>query len=216
VRAERLAHQRTADAIAVDDELPHFLDRETVGETRFPKRLDVSFATPGVVKIMAHDHVSRAESLDQQTLLERGGAHRAHRLRKAQDHDTVDAVTRQCIQLFPQTHQARGGRGAFEKFPRRGLERDHGCRQSERASLRDDRREHVLMAAMDAVVVTDRDDAAAMLRSQVMHPADEFERMAASSSVAHPIRRCHGAAPPGGAGTTTRCTRMCRTRMPRT
>ena len=64
--------------------------------------------------------------------------------------------------------------------------------------------EHVLVAAMHPVVIADRRDAAAVLRTQVVQPADEFERAA------------HDGVPSDRGGTTIVWCRRCCTRMPST
>ena len=168
------------------------------------QRVDVALALARVVKVVAHDHVPHAETCHQQLLFELRGAEVAHACVETQHHDAVDPVERERLELLAQPHQARGRRRALEEFARSRLERDHGDRHAEFIGLAPRGLEHVLVAAMHPVVIADRRDAAAVLGTQVVQPADQFERTT------------HGFVPSDRGGTTIFWCRRSPTRMPST
>jgi hypothetical protein len=120
------------------------------------------------------DDLTRPEALHQQPLDELRGAHALHLPVEAQYHDPVHAVRRQCIDFFAQPHQARRRRSTLEELARSRLESDDGAWQAQPLRVFADRGEHALVAAMYAVVIADRDHAAAVPLSQVVQAAHDL------------------------------------------
>jgi hypothetical protein len=114
---ERLAHQRTADTLAVDEELVDLLHREAVHGPRHPQGLDRALAAPGEVEVVADHEVTRAETRDQQAVDELGGRHAPHAIVEAQYHHAVHAAGREGLS-FSRRRVRRAGAAAPSKYSR--------------------------------------------------------------------------------------------------
>ena len=173
---QRLAHQRAADSLAVEQELAHLLDREPVLQPGCPQRLDRAFAAPREMKIVPDHDVTRAEASHQQAIDELAGAHAAHLRVEAQHDHAIHAVERQRFEFLAQPRQAGRRGGTLEELPRRRLERDDHRRHAQLGRLGAHGRDHVLVPAMHAVVIADGHDAATVPLAKVVYAADQLHR----------------------------------------
>ena len=104
---------------------------------------------------------------------ELGGRHAPHAIVEAQHHHAIHAEGLQGLELFPQPRQPRRRCGPLEVLAWGGLERDHDRRHGELRRTLAQRRDDVLVAAVNAVVVADRGDAAAMTWREVVQASNE-------------------------------------------
>ena len=175
---ERRAHERAADALAVDLERRHFLDREAEPLSGGAQARDGALARARIVKVVTDDDVAHAEPRVSRSSSKLRALIAAQLRVEMQHSHAIDAVPGERLELLAQARQPRR-RSAPSKYSRgvgSKVTTVAGSAELERPAPH--RGEHVLVTAVHAVVVADRQHAAAMTRPQVVETADQFHRLA--------------------------------------
>ena len=99
---ERRAHQRAADAHALDFEGRHFLDREAEPCSRGAQAGGGALASPRIVKVVSDDHVAHTETRGEQVFFEAARADRRELRVEVQAHHAIDVISGERLQLLAQ------------------------------------------------------------------------------------------------------------------
>ena len=171
---ERRADARARDALAVHLHCVHVHHLETVFPAGLRQHGEIPPAFPAEAEIITDHEIAHLQTIHQQALDEllglEGGKFRIER----QTQHAIHRVAAQRLELFAQTRQARHGGLRLKKLLRLRLEQNHLRGQAEFPAFLRQLANHRLVTEMHAVEISDRGNASAMLRLEVMPPAYEF------------------------------------------
>ena len=158
--AQRLAHSGAGHAQAVYLVAVHACHVKTVGRARGVQQGVVACTFGTEPEVIAHQHVFGAQSIDQHLLHKGLRAERRQGGVEGQHHDLVHAAVRQVGNLVPKGAHAAGSqvglaRQAGKVVARVGLKGHDAAGHAALLGLAAQKRQHGLVAAMDAVKIAD-------------------------------------------------------------
>ena len=191
---DRCAADRFVDAVGAGDQRER-CDFEVVFGAELAQQVDVAVAVTAEVEVVADDDHLRVEAVHEHSFDERLRRLCRLALVERDDHDRVDSRGGEQFHLLVGARQQSRGRLRADDGCRMPIEGDDRRHRTERFSTLTNVIDHGLVAEMDAVVGTDRDDGAATRPRRCVEIDDGLHPPEATQAHPRPRHLMHAAEP---------------------